>query len=82
MKQMCQSCGMPIKNDSQLALESDGSKSKYCVMCYKDGEFLQPDITADEMRKFCIDIMKKEMKMPKFISKCLTRNIYKLDRWK
>lgn len=81
MKEVCQSCGMPIKQKSQLALEADGSKSKFCVMCYKDGEFLQPDVTVDEMREFCIDIMKEEMNMPKFISRILTKSIYKLERW-
>lgn len=81
MRQVCQSCGMPIKDDSQLGLERDGSKSRYCVMCYQDGEFLQPDITVEEMRNFCIDLMKKEMNLPKFIGRILTKSIYKLDRW-
>lgn len=72
---------MPIKDESQLGIEKDGSKSKYCSLCYKDGEFIQPDMTVDEMRDFCVDIMNKEMKMPKFIAKLLTKNIYKLERW-
>lgn len=82
MKSVCQSCGMPIKHDQQLALEADGTRSKYCVMCYKDGQFLQPDITVEEMRLQCVDIMKKEMNLPKFIGRILTKSIYKLDRWK
>lgn len=82
MKSVCQSCGMPIKHDKQLALEADGTKSKYCVMCYKDGEFLHPNMTVDEMREFCVQIMKKEIKVPKFIGRILTRDIHKLERWK
>lgn len=44
-------------------------------MCYKAGEFLQPDISVDEMREFCIDIMNKEMNIPKFIGRILTKSI-------
>ena len=69
MKKRCQSCGMPFKNDNQIALEKDGSKSEYCVMCYENGVFLQPDISLQEMKTFCINILNKDMKIPKFIAK-------------
>ncbi len=81
MKKVCQSCGMPIENDDQLGLNKDGTKSTYCSFCYENGQFLQPDITVEEMRTFCINIMKEKMNVPKFLGKMMTRNIYKLERW-
>jgi len=81
MKQVCQSCGMPIKSDDQWAHNADGTTSKYCVLCYKDGKFLKPDITVDEMKKINVDIMNKEMKIPKFVGRIMTKDIDKLERW-
>ena len=46
----CQSCGMPIGQSDLRGTEADSSKSeKYCVYCYKDGEFTQPDATLKQM---------------------------------
>jgi hypothetical protein len=41
---------MPIGEPDLQGTEADGSKSqKYCVYCYKDGEFTQPDATLEGM---------------------------------
>lgn len=41
MKQICQSCGMPINDKNQLGTNSDGSINQdYCKYCFKDGEFI------------------------------------------
>ena len=46
----CQSRGMPLKQPELFGNEADGSKSeKYCVYCYKDGKFTQPDATLEQM---------------------------------
>ena len=46
----CQSCGMPINQSDLQGTEADESKSeKYCVYCYKDGKFTQPDTTLEQM---------------------------------
>lgn len=46
---ICQSCGMNLDTNEVKGTNKDGSKSdKYCVYCYKDGEFTK-DITMDEM---------------------------------
>lgn len=38
---VCQSCGMPITNKSQLGTNKDGSKSEdFCKYCFVDGEFI------------------------------------------
>jgi len=45
---------MPLKKDPQGgATNKDGSKSTmYCSYCYENGEFLQPDISAMQMKGF------------------------------
>ncbi|MAG60892.1 hypothetical protein CL619_03845 [archaeon] len=80
----CQSCSMPPSKDpGHGGTEKDGSKTKkYCSYCYKDGEFMSPEIdTAKKMQKFCIQKM-QEQGMPKFVAWIFTRGIPKLDRWK
>lgn len=58
MREYCQSCGMPLKDDV-CGTEADGSKSEdYCVYCYKEGKFTS-DCTMDEMIEFCIPMMVK-----------------------
>jgi hypothetical protein len=41
---------MPINQPDLLGTEADSSKSeKYCVYCYQDGKFTQPDITLEQV---------------------------------
>ena len=55
-EQICQSCCMPLNQHELVGTETDGEKSHdYCIYCYKDGEFTQPDTTMDIM----IDISAK-----------------------
>ena len=80
---ICQSCGMPLKQDPKgSGTETDGSKSElFCSYCYENGEYLQPTITAEEMQVFVYEKL-KEMKLPSFLAKLFTRGIPKLRRWK
>ena len=79
----CQSCGMPLNRDKRnFGIKSSRNLSDmYCSFCYEKGEFTMPDITVNEMRAL---VTKKiiEMNIPKFLAKFLTRNTYKLKRWK
>ena len=45
----CQSCGMPLSDEfKNLGTESDGSPvSEYCMFCYQNGGFTNPDQTVD-----------------------------------
>ncbi len=57
---ICQSCGMPMKIDSDFGINSDKSKNEdYCTYCFKDGLFTNPNITMDQMIAGCIGIMVK-----------------------
>lgn len=51
-QKFCQSCGMPL-SDETLGTHADGSKSEdYCIYCYKDGAFTG-DFTMEEMAEYC-----------------------------
>lgn len=49
----CQSCGIPFNEEHRakglIAKETDGSDAIYCTLCYKDGGFTHPDMTAQDM---------------------------------
>jgi Putative zinc ribbon domain len=78
----CQSCGMPLKRDAQGGgSNADGSKSAtYCSHCYERGQFVQPDISVQQMQAI---VRRKlvEFGMPGFLTGFFTRSIPKLQRW-
>ena len=78
----CQSCGMPLgKDPAKSGTEADGGPSAaYCSFCYRDGAFIHPDFTVEEMQAHCIGELKKKG-MPGVMAWIFTRGIPKLDRW-
>lgn len=41
---------MPLNGTDLYGTEKDGSKSSdYCIYCYKDGSFTNPDLTLEQM---------------------------------
>ena len=78
---VCQSCGMPLRDEKSKGTEADGSKSqKYCVHRYPKGKFTWADATAEQMRTYSIGILMKKH-WPGFLAKMATNNIPKLERW-
>ncbi len=79
---ICQSCGMPLKQDpKQGGTNKDGSKSeKYCSYCYQQGKFMDSFQTPQEMQKLCIEKM-TEQGTPKFLAWLFTRITPRLERW-
>jgi len=47
----CQSCVLQFEEAHRelIAKEADGNDSIYCTYCYKDGKFLNPDATVEDM---------------------------------
>lgn len=62
----CQSCGMPLSKDfGNLGTNSDGSGTEeFCIFCFKNGAFTQPDQTMEEMIRSSIENMTQDLKMP------------------
>jgi len=51
-QKFCQSCGMPLADDT-MGTNTDGSPNEdYCIYCYKDGSFAQ-DMTMEQMIDYC-----------------------------
>lgn len=81
---MCQSCSMPLNKDPKGGgTNADGTKSKmYCSLCYENGKFLQPDITAAEMQTFVKGKLKEMGGIMGLFAGFFTSGIPKLERWK
>ena len=79
----CQSCGMPLAKDPLGGgTEANGTTNKeYCSHCYKNGQFVEPNITVSKMIDKVSGKM-REMRIPGFLTKIFTRQIPKLQRWK
>lgn len=80
----CQSCGMPLKSDKgQPVHNSDGSKNTmYCSHCFKDGEFVDKDMTLAEMQRITVNHLTEKMHFPKFLANAYVKKQAKLERWK
>lgn len=74
---------MPLKKDPNGGgTNADGSKSTmYCSLCYENGEFKNPDWTAEQMQSFVKNKL-KDMGFPGFIAGFFSMGIPKLKRWK
>lgn len=62
--------------------ERDGSRSeKWCSLCYRDGGFVDPDCSVDEMITIVGSALKRQgMSFPmRFLAK---RQIPRLERWR
>lgn len=81
MKKLCQSCAMPLDGINN-GTEANGFKSDtYCELCYKNGSFVQPDLTIDEMK----DIVRTSLKdrgWPKLFIFITLKQLPRLERWR
>jgi len=82
----CQSCGMPLSEESHFGKNSDGSKNEdYCCHCYPAGAFTNPNETMDEMIESCIPFMVEDgvhAKDEESARALLTEFLPTLKRWK
>jgi hypothetical protein len=60
---MCQSCGLPFNEEHTqfMQKEPDGNTSLYCTLCYKDGQFLAPEVSMEEMIESIVPILGKSI---------------------
>lgn len=78
----CQSCGMPMSEEF-YGTESNNEKNQdYCMYCYENGAFKQPNLTMEQMIEVCVPHMKsngmKEEEARSLMNSCLPQ----LKRWK
>jgi len=56
----CQSCGIPMKIDTDFGTNVDGSKNEdFCAFCYKEGKYTNTDISMGQMNNGCVGMMVK-----------------------
>jgi hypothetical protein len=81
---VCQSCGMPFKNDPKGGgTNADNSLSKkYCSYCYQNGKFTQPDMTAEKMQAFVKGKLKEMGFLHRMLAGLFVKGIPQLERWK
>lgn len=61
----CGSCGMPIAGPGDAGTEADGTPSdRYCTHCYRDGAFVEPDLTRERMIGQYAPLLAAELGMP------------------
>jgi len=79
----CQSCGMPFDeaHKKYIAKEKDGSDSIYCTYCYKDGEFINPDATEQDMIDMAVPYLGQKIG-EEAARKLMEEVIPTLARWK
>ncbi len=80
----CQSCSMPLDAAEQFGTDERGFRvNDYCLYCYKDGKFTEPDITMQQMIDRCVDIMVKQRIMSEPEARTLmTETMPRLKRWR
>ncbi len=77
----CQSCSIPLENESLRGTNKDGSKnSEYCHYCFQEGAFVNPDMTLVEMQTLVREQMGK-MQVPKEVIERSVNFIPSLKRW-
>ena len=86
MEQMkfCQSCGMPLGQESDLGTEKNGEKNReYCVYCYQNGAFTQ-DCTMEEMVDACVGFAKEAAQegQPALTKEAMMQWFPTLKRWR
>ena len=85
MGKQCQSCGMPLQTKKAgdcRGTEADGSRSeKWCSLCYKDGAFIGPECTLEEMKKIVDDAL-KEQGSGRLMRWLAQKQLPSLERWK
>lgn len=83
-KARCQSCGQPISaafNNSGTDA-AGASVSDFCAFCFKDGDFVNPNQTLDEMIQSSVANMTGEQNVPEAKTKEPAHAfIPKLRRW-
>ena len=82
LRNFCQSCTMPIDHVENRGTERDGSKSTlYCKYCYQNGQFVNPQMTLDQMKEIVTTQMQK-LKISDTITHQSLDMLPHLKRWR
>ncbi|MBD3389610.1 transcriptional regulator [Candidatus Micrarchaeota archaeon] len=80
---VCQSCGMPMEQEGDFGTNADGSPNKeFCIHCYQNGVFTEPDISMREMIEKVMGFMVNEGMPREEAEKEARETIPHLNRWR
>jgi hypothetical protein len=80
---ICQSCGMPMKIDSDFGTNADESKNEeYCTYCYQKGQLTNSNMTMEQMITACVGMMVKYGTPEDQAKKEMQELIPTLKRWR
>ena len=72
---------MPLERDEEIGTNADGSKNEeFCIYCFKEGVFIDPDVPMDQFIDKVAEIM-KGMKLPDDVIIQTKAMIPTLKRW-
>ena len=82
IKILCQSCGIPLDNETLKGTEKNGLKNEeYCKFCYDQGGYTNPNLTLDELKE-TVEIQMKKLKLPDDAIEDALNILPNLNRWK
>lgn len=75
---------MPLARDEDAGTEADGSRSaEYCIYCYRDGAFTEPDLTREEAVRKYAPMMAADLEMPlEGAEEMVRQHLSTLPRWR
>ena len=84
MGPFCQSCSMPLTKPEEFGTTAEGFRQNdYCVHCYRDGKFSQPEMTMQQMIDTCVPHMVQATQMTEADARDkLQQYIPLLKRWR
>ena len=79
----CQCCTYPLNNTDELGTNKDGTwNTDYCIYCYKDGEWVDPNLTVEGIIEFTIPYMTSPSLTAEEVRKRLEEWVPTLKRWR
>lgn len=80
-KSRCQSCGMPLCKDKNRSQVVGESVIRFCSFCYQDGQFIEPNLSLDEMLTR-VKLVLQRQNHSRIIIFFMLRIVKTLERWK
>jgi hypothetical protein len=78
----CQSCAAAIVRPEDRGTDRRGQHVvSYCRRCYRDGEFVEPELTAERMALRVTTVLGLAGLNPMVVANEVTALISRLDRW-
>lgn len=72
---------MPLNGSGLYGTEKDGSANHdYCIYCYRNGSFTNPDLTLEQMMHHMTHKM-ESAKIPEDILEAAIKRLPRLKRW-